>query len=217
MKVKSESNECTTEGKKPSNLTSPASSTTLTIPTTNTHSTTGGPASAEIGNYGSFNYPYQINANPPHANNNGNTSMQTSSPLGGFMGLPYWPMSGSSTAGSGSSTEVPRYEHYSTTAYYQAQPQAALYAESNRSTFSPMFLPQQMNPGYYGHAIPQAPQVMPPAKFSKAGAKRKSNENSSAGSGSLNPSPSRQRKSRLLFTALLYFCSSLIIYLKSLF
>ena len=109
MKVKPESNECIAEGSQPSNLTASTSSTGVSVSSTDTSPTTV-VSSAELSGYGSFNYLYPSNPNTTPTNDNGSRSLQTPTTLSGFVGLPYWPISGPSTSGSATSVDVVRYD-----------------------------------------------------------------------------------------------------------
>ncbi|VDK22063.1 unnamed protein product [Taenia asiatica] len=168
--------------------TSASAAATLSVPT-------------DSNAYTSFNYLYPVTtASSSNTDNNDGSAPSSSS----FTGLPYWSMPTASPTptmpGNGGGLEIPRYEQYPTSGYYQ-QP-----TDATRSPYTPMIIPQQMNPGYYGqtpsmpmspqHARPHASQMHLTPKYSSPQAKPsvKRRVHDSAASSSTTPNPTRQRK-----------------------
>lgn len=170
------------------------------------------PAPTDSDTYRPFNYLYPTTtaSSSTTDNNDGNAP-----PLSSFTGLPYWSMSAASQTptmpGNGGGLEMPRYEQYPASGYYQ-QP-----TDATRSPYTPMIIPQQMNPGYYGqtpsmpispqHARPQASQMHLASKYpspqAKPSVKRRIHD--SAASSSTTPNPTRQRKSASTLLNSLFF------------
>ncbi|KAL5105796.1 Thyroid hormone receptor alpha-B [Taenia crassiceps] len=199
MKTEIEPDKVSEEGR----LTSlPSSSSSASVSKTSPISASAAalPPPTDSSTYTSFNYLYPATTVSSSSTDNNDGSAPPSS---SFTGLPYWSMPAASPTsampGNGGGLEIPRYEQYPASGYYQ-QP-----ADATRSPYTPMIIPQQMNPGYYGqtppmpmspqHARTQALQMHLPPKYSpqtKSSVKRRVHD--SAASGSTTPNPTRQRK-----------------------
>ncbi|KAH9279811.1 Thyroid hormone receptor alpha-A [Echinococcus granulosus] len=199
MKAKIEPDEVLEEGLKTS-LPSSSSSTSVS----NTSSSSSGvtiPAPADSNVYTQFNYLYPVTtASSSSADNNDSGAPSSSS----FIGLPYWSMPSASAAstipGNGGGLDIPRYEQYPASGYYQ-QP-----TDASRSPYTPMIIPQQLNPGYYGQTTsmplppqqprPQTSQMHLTPKYPQPQAKSsvKRRVHDTIATSSANPTPTRQRK-----------------------